>query len=72
MRRSGVSFWKIPLIPFTSAGLIQERAGRAYRRVYTFVSKPEGWLRTNALSAEPVFDVVFSAAIGGTVRRKDK
>ncbi len=52
--------------------IIQERAGRAYRRVYTFVSKPEGWLRTNALSAEPVFDVVFSATIGGTVRRKDK
>ena len=52
--------------------VIQERAGGAYRRVYTFVSSPEGWLRTNALSAEPVFDVVFSAAIGGTVRRKDK
>jgi hypothetical protein len=47
--------------------IIQERAGRARRLVYTFVSSPEGWLRTNALSAEPVFDVVFSAAIGGTV-----
>ncbi len=52
--------------------VIQERAGRVSRRVYTFVSSPEGWLRTNALSAEPVFDVVFSAAIGGTVRHKDK
>ena len=52
--------------------IIQERAGRVSRPVYTFVSSPEGWLRTNALSAEPVFDVVFSAAIGGTVRRKDK
>ncbi len=51
---------------------IQERAGRVSRLVYTFVSKPEGWLRTNALSAEPVFDIVFSAAIGGTVRRKDE
>ncbi len=52
--------------------VIRERVGRVSRLVYTFVSKPEGWLRTNALSAEPVFDVVFSAAIGGTVRRKDK
>ena len=52
--------------------IIRERAGSMLRLVYTFVSKPEGWLRTNALSAEPVFDVVFSAAIGGTVRRKDK
>lgn len=52
--------------------VIQERAGRVSRLVYTFVSSPEGWLRTNALSAEPVFDVVFSAAIGGTVARKDK
>ena len=46
---------------------IEERAGRVSRLVYTFVSSPEGWLRTNALSAEPVFDVVFSAALGGTV-----
>ncbi len=52
--------------------VIQERAGRVSRLVYTFVSKPEGWLRTNALSAEPVFDVVFSAAIGGTVGRGGK
>ncbi len=48
---------------------IQERAGRKGRLVYTFVSSPEGWLRTNALSAESVFDVVFSAALGGTVSR---
>ena len=52
--------------------VIQERAGRVSRLVYTFVSSPEGWLRTNALSAEPVFDVVFSAAIGGTVGRGGK
>ncbi len=52
--------------------IIQERAGRVSRPVYTFVSSPEGWLRTNVLSAEPVFDVVFSAAIGGTVRRGGK
>ena len=52
--------------------IIRERAGRKRRLVYTFVSSPEGWLRTNALSAEPVFDVVFSAAIGGTVTRGGK
>ncbi len=52
--------------------VIEEHGGRAYRRIYAFVSDPEGWLRTNALSSEPVFDVVFSAAIGGTIRRKDE
>jgi hypothetical protein len=46
---------------------IEERAGRVSRLVFTFVSSPEGWLRTNALSAESVFDVVFSAAMGGTI-----
>ena len=52
--------------------VVHDRGGRILRRVYTFVSRGAGWLRTNALSAEPVFDVVFSAAIGGTVRRGGK
>ena len=41
--------------------------GVPWPTVYAFVATPEGYLRTNALSDDLAFDVVFSALRGGEV-----
>ena len=41
--------------------------GVPWRVVYTFVQTPQGYLRTNARSDDPAFDVVFTALRDGEV-----
>ncbi len=41
--------------------------GVPWPAVYAFVETPEGYLRANALSNDPAFDVVFTALRGGEV-----
>ena len=41
--------------------------GVPWPAVYSFVETPEGYLRTNALSDDPAFDVVFTALRNGEV-----
>ena len=46
--------------------------GVPWPALYTFVETPEGYLRTNALSNDPAFDVVFTALRNGEVRAAEQ
>ncbi len=52
--------------------VVRDHGGRTCRRVYAFSPGAKGWLRTNALSADPVFDVVFSAYLWGKITAAGK
>ncbi len=61
--------------------VVRDHGGRTFRRIYAFSPETSGapltpgtkvWLRTNALGADPVFDVVFSAFLWGKITAAGK
>lgn len=52
--------------------VVRDHGRRTFRRVYAFSPGTKGWLRTNALTADAVFDVVFSAYLWGKITAAGK